>query len=1272
MGTIYRAEDLQSGAEVALKLLRTDASSDLGRRFVREAKLLLSLGHPGIVRYVAHGSTEEGQLFIAMEFLRGQDLHDRIKEGPLSPHKATRVAVAIAEALEHAHSHGVVHRDLKPRNVFLVDRDLSKVKVLDFGIALATEGTMVQTGSEVLGTPGYMAPEQARGEGAVDARADVFSLGCVLYHAMIGRPPFAAKDLVASLSKLLFDPSPRIDHVLDGLPAGLADIVADMMAKDPSARPSSMLAARLRLTALDFVEEVSAYSSISRRAALTARERTHLAVVAARPGKGAAVDERAVAPVVAAVEVIFGARIERAADGGVIAVLSGGATASEEALTAVRCAEHFRAELAGWSCAAALGRGVVTEGSPVSEVIKRASVALASTPPGSVGLDPTCAALAESHYDLEDPAPTGASQVRILLKERGSSGAGRTLLGRRLPCVGRERELASLQGMIAECFEEGVARAVVVTGPPGIGKTRIVSELVGRETKQRGVAVWSGRGDPMGAGSPFGILSEVLRSGLGVQRAAAPEEQRRALSTAVENWLPLDAAPRVATFVQEILGLGLPLSQVRDPMLRSARQNPMQMGDLMLRAFEDLLSARVARGPLLLMFEDLHWADVPSLRFVSAALRFAKDSPLFVLGVARPEALSAFPAFFADQVVAEQRLSPLGRKAALRLAEEAARDVALPAAVMEDVVARADGNPFFLEELLRNVLGGGDVRELPETVIATVEGRLRGLSPDSRRVLRAASIFGQRFWFGGLSALLGEEMEPGRLSVLVSQLEELEVCARQYASRYPGDTEYAFRHALVRDAAYAALTDEDRRLGHALAAAYLEEMGEHDPMLLAEHHERAKSPMDAVRNFEAAAMQALEGNDFRGAVAHATRAIESGALGSARLRLLLLVAEAHQWAGESKEAFAAANQVREAGLAAGPLYFHALTQCAEAAGRLGYTDEVLSIADAIEDAEPDPAAPRPYLEALGVVLQRLVFNGMADRATELASRLSELPAAAHEDLACVAFIHRAHAAVGQIVFDVMADMDHRRASAEAFEQIGDFRQTLSQRINLANCYVQVGAYELAEQELRVALGFAERMNLPVSIANSKSNLGHVLGLLGAFADSELLLRESIAMFEQQGNLRLESATRTYLAMTLFETGRDAEAREEIERAISVAPAESDRIFALSFRARLELTVGDVERALADATAAVTSLDELGGIDEGEIQIRLVFAEALLAAGRRGEAIFAIRFAKERLRHQSQSITDPALRTACLTRVPENARLRALSHEIRGKRDQSPT
>ena len=239
MAQVYLTHDEVLDRHVALKILRDQYAEDeeFIQRFRREARSAASLAHPSIVQIYDQGRAEEGTYYIAMEYVPGGTLKERIKEsGPLDPGEAAGIAARVAEALEVAHERGVVHRDIKPQNVLLTPS--GTVKVVDFGIARAASATSVTRTSLVLGTAGYMSPEQAAGE-RVGPASDLYSLGVVLYEMLTGEVPFDAETPVAVAVKHLNEPPRHPREANPRVPEELDALTVKLMAKKPEDRYSS-------------------------------------------------------------------------------------------------------------------------------------------------------------------------------------------------------------------------------------------------------------------------------------------------------------------------------------------------------------------------------------------------------------------------------------------------------------------------------------------------------------------------------------------------------------------------------------------------------------------------------------------------------------------------------------------------------------------------------------------------------------------------------------------------------------------------------------------------------------------------------------------------------------------------------------------------------------------------------------------------------------------------------------------------------------------------
>jgi serine/threonine-protein kinase len=236
MGVVYRATYLKTGQTVALKVLAPVLSEDEGvqKRFSREMEILKRLDHKNVVKYYG-GGTVGTQHFYAMELLEGGTVEELLKKkGRLSWEQTIEVGKSIARALEHAHYYGIVHRDLKPANLFLTKE--GRIKLGDFGIARDTERTALTAAGKTVGTYAYMAPEQITGDPPVSRKTDLYSLGCVLFELLTGRPPFQAENAAQMLMQHMEMKPPRVSSLCADCPVWLETIIQKLLEKEPDDR----------------------------------------------------------------------------------------------------------------------------------------------------------------------------------------------------------------------------------------------------------------------------------------------------------------------------------------------------------------------------------------------------------------------------------------------------------------------------------------------------------------------------------------------------------------------------------------------------------------------------------------------------------------------------------------------------------------------------------------------------------------------------------------------------------------------------------------------------------------------------------------------------------------------------------------------------------------------------------------------------------------------------------------------------------------------------
>ncbi|MGE5273367.1 MAG: ATP-binding protein [Verrucomicrobiota bacterium] len=400
--------------------------------------------------------------------------------------------------------------------------------------------------------------------------------------------------------------------------------------------------------------------------------------------------------------------------------------------------------------------------------------------------------------------------------------------------VGRRRELDLLVSGLARVAAERSAQLVTLVGVPGIGKSRLVFELFRAADESTEVVTWrQGRSLPYGDGVTFWALAEIVKAQAGILESDRPEQAEEKLRRAAAS-VAVDEAEAVwlERHLRPLAGVG-----------EQGTSSPEEATAAWRRYLETLADER----PLVLVFEDLHWADDALLDFVDGLVDRVAHVPLLVVATARPELLQRRPAWGGGKSNAfTVSLSPLAdEEAALLVADVLGRPV-LDASVQAALLARAGGNPLYAEQYARALAEGGDLDTLPESVQGIIAARLDALPEEEKRLVQDAAVVGKVFWLGAVEAV--GNVSRWEAEELLHRLERKEFVQRSRTSSVASEAEYAFRHVLIMDVAYAQIPRAGRVERHRQTAAWIESLGRHDDQaeLLAHHYLQALELAEAA------------------------------------------------------------------------------------------------------------------------------------------------------------------------------------------------------------------------------------------------------------------------------------------------------------------------------------------------------------------------------------------------------------------------------------------
>ena len=755
------------------------------------------------------------------------------------------------------------------------------------------------------------------------------------------------------------------------------------------------------------------------------------------------------------------------------------------------------------------------------------------------------------------------------------------------PLVGRASEVELLVAALERAIGERTPQLVTLVGVPGIGKSRLLAELFAAVERGRRLVTWrQGRSLPYGEGVSFWAVGEMVKAQAGVLETDTGDEASDKLAAAVGRLLPDETEARwVLSHLRPLAGLA------------GDDDGPADRRGEAFAAWRRFFEALGEQRPLVLVFEDLQWADDGLLDFVDQMASRLADIPVLLVATARPELLARRPSWGGGKANAVTlSLAPLSDDETARLVHALLQRVVLPAEMQSALLERAGGNPLYAEEFVRMASErGSEALELPESVQGIIAARVDALDPDDKELLQDASVIGKVFWSGALAALTGRDRF--QLEEWMYELERRELIRRERQSSVAGESEYAFRHVLLRDVAYGSIPRATRVERHRLAAEWIESLGRPDDHAdLLTYHYRAAIELARTAGVDASAFAAP-------AAAALLRAADRS------LALNAFAAAARMY--EDAIALGLKDEERPRALFRRGIALNILGD----PGRVAVLEEARALFEAAGDEEAAAEASATLAEALWYEGRTEEFRAALSRAQELAR--------GHGESGAVARVRAQTARYAMLDDDDEEAIRVGREALDMAERLGldELRANLLSTIGTAMSNSEPGS---GDELLREAMAIGTAIN-SVEAPRALNNLAVSVYFQGSLRREHDLLLESRAAAERAGSDNFVRFAEGNLCFTFYAIGEWDESLRRSDAFIAeceAGSAHASETLAQYARAQILLGRGDLDGASQAASRNLNLV--LGqGSDRGAFGAHVLAARVAQERGRLADARAAL-------------------------------------------------